>query len=294
MEAARQKAAMVKLESQEKQAEVIQAAIDEGLAASLAEVIIIDDEDPPRTAQVSPPSSAAPSSSSAVGDLSQILGGQRVTFSTPSEDQKFENGFQDYLKFKVKFGSEVLSIQGLANADKFVQLQERTKGEAKKIVENFIYLDDKSAALAKALDELNFFFGKRVGSPQANLTKITEGKEVSSTSAESIKELLQEIQSMVSFAQASKDDSFLSLDASVLSILKKRFNHAMKRDFSKASNKAEDRGEKVDVHFLIKFLKELFSTLNRTYGMSALLDSKLSPPPASFCIFLPLSVSLSV
>ena len=41
LEAARRKAAMVKLESQEKQAEVIQAAINEGLASSLAEVIAV-------------------------------------------------------------------------------------------------------------------------------------------------------------------------------------------------------------------------------------------------------------
>ena len=94
IEAARRKAVMVKLESQEKQ-----AAINEGLASSLAEVIVIEDDDnPPRS---SPSSSASPSSSS-VGDLSQILGGQRVKCSSPSEEDKFESGFQSYLKFKVK------------------------------------------------------------------------------------------------------------------------------------------------------------------------------------------------
>ena len=99
LEAARRKAVMVKLESQEKQAEVIQAAINEGLASSLAEVIVIEDDDNP--ARSSPSSSASPSSSS-VGDLSQILGGQRVKCSSPSEEDKFESGFQSYLKFKVK------------------------------------------------------------------------------------------------------------------------------------------------------------------------------------------------
>ena len=61
IEAARRKAVMVKLEAQEKEAEVLQAAINEGLASGLADIIVMDDEISPRTAQVSPPSSASPS-----------------------------------------------------------------------------------------------------------------------------------------------------------------------------------------------------------------------------------------
>ena len=98
-----------------------------------------------------------------------------------------------------------MDVKGLSDEDKFVQLQERTKGEAKEIVENFIYLDDKAEALSQALSELKFYFGKRTGSAQASLNKITEGKEVNASSADSIKGLLQEIQSMVSFAKATKE-----------------------------------------------------------------------------------------
>ena len=94
--------------------------------------------------------------------------------------------------------------------DKFVELQARTKGEAKSIVDNFIYLDDKESALNQALAELKFYFGKRTGNSQVHLAKIVEGKEVVPNNSDSVKGLLHEVQSMVALAQATKDDSFFS------------------------------------------------------------------------------------
>ena len=151
----------------------------------------------------------------------------------------------------------------------------------KKLVENYIYLSDKSVALTKALAELKFFFGKKTGSAEETLAKITAGKEVSPSSSDGIKELLQEIMGMVSFAEATKEDSFLKLNATVIGIVKSRFNPVLKREFSKASNKAEDKGEKIDVAFLIQFLKDWYTTLNRTFGMSALLPPKAAAPSSS-------------
>ena len=44
--------------------------------------------------------------------------------------------------------------------------------------------------------------------------------------------------------------------------------------FLSESFKAEADGEKIDVPYLISFLKALCTSLNRTYGMSLVLDSK--------------------
>ena len=53
-----------------------------------------------------------------------------------------------------------MNVNGLTDEDKFVQLQEKTKGEAKGLVENFIYLDDKAAALSKAWPNSSSITGK--------------------------------------------------------------------------------------------------------------------------------------
>ena len=168
----------------------------------------------------------------------------------------------------------MLDINGLTAEDKFVELQARTKGEAKSIVDDFIYLEDKESALNQALAELKFYFGKKIGSSQVNLARIVEGKEVIPNNSESVKGLLHEVRSMVALARATKDDSFLALDATVLSIVKKRFGAVMKRKFSGASAKAEDNGEPVNVDFLVSFLKDWYSSLNRTYGMGSLMEPK--------------------
>ena len=87
---------------------------------------------------------------------------------------------------------------------------------------------------------------------------------------------------MVALARATKDDSFLALDATVLAIVKKRFGSVMKRKFSAASVKAEDCGEAVNVDFLVSFLKDWYSTLNRTYGMGSLMEPKATSSSSSF------------
>merc|ERR1711989_112327 len=68
--------------------------------------------------------------------------------------------------------------------------------------------------------------------------------------------------------------SVQTLDATVLAIVRKRFPFKLKTKFSSESFKAEADGEKIDVPYLIDFLKAWYTSLNRTYGMSSLLDSK--------------------
>ena len=68
------------------------------------------------------------------------------------------------------------------------------KDEAKEIVDAFIYEEDKGEALDKALKELDFYYGKKVGDAQSALSKILEGKEVPANSIEQVKELSIELQ----------------------------------------------------------------------------------------------------
>ena len=49
-----------------------------------------------------------------------------------------------------------------------------------------------------------------------------------------------------------------------------------------ASAKAEDSGEAVNVDFLVKFLKDWYSSLNRTYGMGSLMEPKAASSSSSF------------
>ena len=65
---------------------------------------------------------------------------------------------------------------------------------------------------------------------------------------------MQELEAMAAFLRAMKGSSFLELDATVLSIVKKRFGSNMKRKFSQGAQKAENNGEKVNVDFVIQFL----------------------------------------
>ena len=106
------------------------------------------------------------------------------------------------------------------------------------------------------MKELDFYYGKKVGDAQSALSKILEGKEVSANSIEQVKELSIELLRLVSYAKAQKDNSFLSLDATVLSIVKKRFSYKLKTKFSSQSLKAEADGKTIDVAYLIDFLKE--------------------------------------
>ena len=215
---------------------------------------------------------AAPTPS--VDHLLHLLGSQKLKNSKPAEAERFGGGAEDYAQFQVKFKSEVLDVDGVTDADRFVALQERTKDEAKRVVNNFVYLEDKSEALTKALEALKFYFEKRTGRSQAKLAKILEGKDVNPNSLDAVKGLLQEIEEMSAFSKAMNEASFLELEATVLSISRKRFGTNMKRKFSQAARQAMKKGDAVNVDFIVAFLKEWFESLNHTYGMAALMDSK--------------------
>ena len=81
--------------------------------------------------------------------------------SAPSEDNKFAGGAEGYPRFLTKFKGEVLDLVGISDEEQFLALQERVKGEALTIVENHLYLLDKSVALKKALAALKFYYGKK-------------------------------------------------------------------------------------------------------------------------------------
>ena len=220
------------------------------------------------------PSSPGRSKSAAASDeLTKLLGSQRIRGNV-RDAEKFGTGTEAFAKFMSRFTAEVLEVPGVSDEEKFTALCDRVKDEAKDIVDAFIYEKDKGEALEGALKELRFYFGKKVGDAQAALNAILEGKEVAANSVEQIKALTIELQKLVSYAKAQKDGSFLTLDATVLAIVRKRFPFKLKTKFSSESFKAEADGEKIDVPYLIDFLKAWYTSLNRTYGMSSLLDSK--------------------
>ena len=225
--------------------------------------------------------SDATSASTSEDRLLQILGGQKIKNSTPKAEDRYAGGHRDYAKFSVKFKAEVLDIVGVTDEEKYTQLQERTKDEARSIVDDFVYTLDRSVALKEALAALKFFYGKKTGSAQAQLAQILEGKEVDPNSVDQVMKLLREIQKMATLAQATGEAGFLEVDATVISLVKERFGMVMKKEFSKWSSKAEDRGEKVNVDLLISYLKDCYSNLNRTFSMTAFMKSKPSPSPSS-------------
>ena len=92
----------------------------------------------------------------------------------------------------MKFKTEVLDVTGITDEERFLALQERVKGEALSIVENHLYLVDRSVALKKSLASLKFYYGKKTGSAQANLNKLLEGKETNQNFVEAVKGLLRQ------------------------------------------------------------------------------------------------------
>ena len=121
------------------------------------------------------------------------------------------------------------------------------------------------------------------------LAKVLEGKEINPNSMDSVKGLSHELDKMVSFARAMKEDSFLQLDATVVSIIKKRIPMRMKGKFGKAAKRAKKAGNTVDVDFLIAFLTEWYEYLNHEYGISNLIDSKTGSSASSSSPSLSLS-----
>ena len=217
---------------------------------------------------------AATATPTSADDITRLIGSQRVRAATIRSEDKFAGGEEEFPHFRAKLQADVLDVMGATPEEKFNGLIDRVKGEAKSVVDNFIYISDKKKALDEALKELQFLYGKRTGRAQATLKKVMAGKEVSANSAEQVKELFLELQRMVTFARASKDDSFLAMDATIVGIVQERFAHKMKGEFSTQSQKAEDRGETIDVDFVISFLKEWYAKLNRRFGMGSLLKEK--------------------
>ena len=125
---------------------------------------------------------------------------------------------------------------------------------------------------------MKFFYGSKKGSVQGSLTKITDGKEISASSVEDVKGLLLELQELSAYAAASGESSFLELEATVVSIVKKRFPSSLRDKFSDKSEKAEDNGETINVAFVVSFLKKYYKSINRTFGKGSLSNhnSKLS------------------
>ena len=101
-----------------------------------------------------------------------------------------------------------------------------------------------------------------MGDAQAGLNVILEGKEVVANLVEQIKALTIELQKLVSYAKAQKDGSFLTLNATVLAIVQRRFPFKLKTKFLSESFKSEADGEKIDVPYLIDFLKAWYTSLN--------------------------------
>ena len=106
------------------------------------------------------------------------------------------------------------------------------------------------------------------------MAKVLEGKEIDPNSMDSVKGLTHELDKMVSLARAMKEESFLQLDATIVSIIKKRVPMRMKGKFGKAAKRARKAGTIVDVDFLVAFLSEWYEDLNHEYGISNLIDSK--------------------
>ena len=137
-------------------------------------------------------------------------------------------------------------------------------------MDTYVYLTDKSEALEKALESLKFYYGTKKGSAQSRLTKVTEGKEVSPNSVDDVKSLLQDLEQLSAFAEATGEASFLELEATVVTIVKKRFSQPIKTKFAEKSKKAEDKGENINVAFVISFLRDYYANINRVFGMGFL------------------------
>ena len=203
----------------------------------------------------------------------QLLGSQRLKYALPKDADLFKGDVSGYPKFIAKFTTDVMEVKGVTDAEKYSALQDRTHGEAREIVDTYVYLKSKSEALKKALEELQFYYGSKKGSVQSSLTKVTEGKEVGVNSVEEVKGLLLELQKLSAYAIASGESSFLELEATVVSILMKRFSTPLRSKFSDESLKAENKGETINVAFVISFLKDHYKKINRTFGMGSLSNT---------------------
>ena len=116
---------------------ILKKALDDGLSSdklpdfdfvdpSLSSNVSLPSVSVPAPAAAPPSPAAAPSPAAPgvsnpfpAGDLSQLLGGQRLKFSSPSEEEKLDKGHAAYVRFQTKFKSEVLNINGLCHETRF-------------------------------------------------------------------------------------------------------------------------------------------------------------------------------
>ena len=259
------KCKMAEMQKAKKRA-LLKKAESEGMDASFLSELLSDTFDkctkidssllpPPASASPTPTPAASTVAASAVTEdrLLQILGSQRLKNATPKESNLFNGNTLEYPKFISKFKTEVMEVEGVTDSERFSALQDRTRGEARDVVDTFVYLDDKSEALQEALESLKFYYAAKKGSAQQQLSKITDGKEVNPNSVEEIKSLLQDLEKLVALANAMNEADFLELEPTVLSIVTKRLPNLLKSKFSDKSEKAEKKGEKVNVAFVITF-----------------------------------------
>ena len=127
-----------------KKRDLLQAAIEEGLDNDLADCIASIDIEGTAAA---PPTPAAAAAAAAAppqpADISQLVGSQRLKNTTPAAAEKFSGGTEAYSRFIVKFDSQVMDLQGVSDAERFVALQDWTAGEAHKMISTYVYNPDK-------------------------------------------------------------------------------------------------------------------------------------------------------
>jgi len=191
----------------------------------------------------------------------QLIGNQRLFTSAPRDADRYTGGYADYPKFILKLKTEVLDVPGITAAEKFLALQQRVSGDALEVVGHHIYEADRGVALTAALKALAANWELEKGIGQECLNTVLQGKEPHPDNEQQIQRFLWELQRMRATSKAMKDDSFLALEATVHMIVDKRFGRSMKLKFAKAAQKQMKEGEKVDVDFLIKFVKDSLDSL---------------------------------
>ena len=60
--------------------------------------------------------------------------------SLPKDADQFHGDVLGYPRFIAKFTTDVLEVDGVTDAEKYSALQDRTRGEARKIVDTHVYL----------------------------------------------------------------------------------------------------------------------------------------------------------
>ena len=95
----------------------------------------------------------------------------------PRDADRYGGGSEDFAKFKLEIEADVINVPGVTDEERFQALRQRTRGDARGIVEQYIYEKDRAKALRGALDELEFNYGSKVGVSQQKLAKILNGKE---------------------------------------------------------------------------------------------------------------------